>query len=61
MKRETLTTWTDKDGGELLRIQGNKNFYIPLSTIDRERLIELKDACEDAIKLTEPPAVAVAA
>ena len=63
MKREKLTTWTDKNGGELLRLQGNDKFYVPLSTVNRETLIELKEACEDALKLTEPSpnATAIAA
>lgn len=50
MKKETQTVWTGDKGNELLVKKGAVDYYIPLSTISKEKLAELALAVNDALK-----------
>jgi hypothetical protein len=49
MKKATQTVWTDDKGNELLVKKGAVDYFIPLSTISKEKLAELALAVNDAL------------
>jgi hypothetical protein len=55
MKVEKQTVWSDDKGRELIVQKGPNKFFIPLTSVSRDEVIALRDACVDVIAST--PAV----
>ena len=58
MTKRNETVYTDEQGRDLLRDQGNDTFYIPLSLADAATLRALGAAISDALNLApenQPP------
>lgn len=55
MTKETRTVWTDGENRELIVKKSETEFYIPLSTINKETLEQLRDACIDACNPESKP------